>query len=144
MLSRKTKYAIKALTYLAKNYETKTPIRINDISRDEKIPHKFLEAILLEMKKNGVLSSKLGANGGYYLRMPPNEIFLSTIIRLTGGPIALVPCVSLNFYEECEECLHPEICGIKQVMVELREASIKILSNTSIQDIIDKEKPATS
>ena len=139
MLPKKTKYAIKALSFLARNYAENKPVRINDIADKERIPHKFLEAILLEMRKNGILGSKMGANGGYYLLKSPSEIFLSAIIRLTGGPIALVPCVSLNFYEECVECKTPDLCGLREVMEEVRDASISILSKTSIADLIQRE-----
>lgn len=139
MLPKKTKYAIKALTLLARNFEENLPVRINEIAEKERIPHKFLEAILLEMRKQGILGSKMGANGGYYLLKNPNEIFLSTIIRLTGGPISLVPCVSLNFYEPCAECKTPDICGLRSVMEEVRDASLGILSKTSIADLIRRE-----
>lgn len=139
MLSKKSKYAIKALTCLAKRYESKTLLKIATISEEEKIPKKFLEAILVELRNNGLLHSKLGANGGYYLAKHPNEIFLSTVIRLSGGPIALLPCVSLNFYEPCEECESEKTCGLSDVMRTVREATIKILSSTSIEDLILKE-----
>jgi Rrf2 family protein len=140
MLPKKSKYAIKALVFLAKKYKQNTPIRINEISEAEKIPRKFLEAILLELRKNGLLGSKMGASGGYYLLKHPEEIMLSNVIRITGGPIALLPCVSLNFYEPCVECLHEDTCGLRDVVLQVREASIKILSKTSIEDIILREK----
>jgi Rrf2 family protein len=140
MLPKKSKYAIKALVFLAKKYKQNKPIRINEISEAEKIPRKFLEAILLELRKNGLLGSKMGASGGYYLLKHPEEIMLSNVIRITGGPIALLPCVSLNFYEPCEECLFENTCGLRDVVLQVREASIKILSKTSIEDIIIREK----
>ena len=139
MLPKKTKYAIKALTLLARNFQENHPVRINEIAEKERIPHKFLEAILLEMRKQGILGSKMGANGGYYLLQKPEEIFLSTIIRLTGGPIALVPCVSLNFYEPCAECKTPDLCALREVMEEVRDASVSILSKTSIADLVARE-----
>ena len=139
MLSKKSKYAIKALTCLAKKYESKTLLKIATISEEEKIPKKFLEAILVELRNNGLLHSKLGANGGYYLAKHPKEIHLSTVIRLSGGPIAMLPCVSLNFYEPCEECENEKTCGLSDVMRNVREATIKILSTTSIEDLILKE-----
>jgi len=139
MLPKKTKYAIKALTLLSRNFGSNLPIRINEIAEKENIPHKFLEAILLELRKQGILGSKMGAQGGYYLLKKPEDIMLSTIIRSTGGPIALVPCVSLNFYEECVECKTPEICGLRAVMTEVRDASIAILAKTSIADLIRRE-----
>ena len=139
MLSKKSKYAIKALTCLAKRYESKTRLKIATISEEEKIPRKFLEAILVELRNNGLLHSKLGANGGYYLAKHPNEIFLSTVIRLSGGPIAMLPCVSLNFYEPCDECEDEKTCGLSNVMRTVREATIKILAATSIEDLLLKE-----
>jgi Rrf2 family protein len=139
MLSKKSKYAIKALTCLAKRYESKTLLKIATISEEEKIPKKFLEAILVELRNNGLLHSKLGANGGYYLAKHPSEIYLSTIIRLSGGPIALLPCASLNFYEPCQECENEKTCGLSTVMKEVRDVTIKILAETSIAALIQKE-----
>jgi len=139
MLSKKTKYAIKALTCLAKRYESKSLLKIATISEEEKIPRKFLEAILVELKNNGLLHSKLGAGGGYYLAKHPDEIFLSHVIRISGGPIAMLPCVSLNFYEPCEECINEKTCGLNFVMKEVREATIQILARTSIADLVKKE-----
>lgn len=140
MLPKKTKYAIKALMALAKTYEQKQPQRIADIAGNEKIPKKFLEAILLDLRKLGIVNSKMGAHGGYYLSKHPDEIYLSNIIRYTGGPIALVPCVSLNFYEKCEECPNENICGLRDVMQEVRDASLDILAKTSLSDLIKREE----
>jgi Rrf2 family protein len=139
MLPKKTKYAIKALLALAKNFSKKEYKKISEIAEQEKIPHKFLEAILLELRKQGILGSKIGAKGGYYLLKHPEEIMLSQVIRITGGPIALLPCVSLNFYEPCEECINEEICGLRNVVMEVRDASIKILSKTSLADVLKRE-----
>jgi Rrf2 family protein len=140
MLSKKSKYAIKALLALAKNYGDGIPLRISSISESEHIPRKFLEAILLELRNQGFVGSKMGASGGYYLAKHPEEIMLSTIIRITGGPIAMLPCVSLNFYEPCEECVNEETCGLRDVVKEVREASIRILSKTSLADILKREQ----
>lgn len=140
MLSKKSKYAIKALLALAKVYDEKTPLRISAISEQEKIPRKFLEAILLELRNQGFVASKMGASGGYHLAKHPEEIMLSTIIRITGGPIAMLPCVSLNFYEPCEECANEDVCGLRNVVMEVREASIKILSKTSLADTLKRER----
>lgn len=140
MLPKKTKYAIKALTALAVVYFDKKPLRISQIAESEKIPRKFLEAILLELKNQGYVGSKMGATGGYYLAKHPEEIMLSHIIRSTGGPIALLPCVSLNYYEKCNECKDEVTCGLRDVVLEVREASLKILSKTSLTDVILREK----
>jgi Rrf2 family protein len=138
VISKKTKYAIKALIHLAKNYGH-GPILISSLSEKEKIPKKFLEAILLDLRKQGILGSKMGAGGGYYLIKKPNEVTLSQILRSTDGPIALVPCVSLNFYERCEDCISEEICSIRNVMIDVREATLKILSTTTLEEMIHRE-----
>lgn len=143
MISKKTKYAIKALLHLAKNYG-KGPILIGTLSKQEKIPKKFLEAILLDLRKQGILGSKMGAGGGYYLIKKPAEVFLSQVLRSTGGPIALIPCVSLNFYERCDDCIDETICGIRDVMIEVRDASLKILSTTTLEDILQREEKLNS
>lgn len=139
MLSKKSKYAIKALVILARHGEKEPHLRISEISEKGKIPKKFLEAILLELRKNGVLGSKIGVNGGYYLLKKPSDIYLTDIIRLTDGPIALLPCASLNFYQKCDDCEDETTCGIKKIMTEVRVASLIILSNNSIADLIKKE-----
>ncbi|CAM3755909.1 Rrf2 family transcriptional regulator [Mucilaginibacter galii] len=138
MLSKKTKYAIKALIVLGKNKDN-PPMQIAQIAELEKIPKKFLEVILLELRKAGFLYSKKGAGGGYAINKDPKEIFLVSILRITDGPIAMVPCVSLNFYHRCEECHNESTCGIRAMFLDIRDATLKILSETSIADLIDKE-----
>jgi Rrf2 family protein len=139
MLSKKTKYAIHALTYLSKKKPSQ-PTLIAEVAQEANIPRKFLETILLELKKNGVLGSKMGKGGGYFIRKAPSEIQLSTIIRLFNGPIAMLPCASKNYYEICEECPDENACGLRFVMEEVRDETLNILENKTIQDIIDKEK----
>ena len=139
MLSKKTKYAIKALVILGKNAD-QPPMQISKIAEEETIPKKFLEQILLDLRNAGFLYSKKGAGGGYSLNKDPREILLVSIMRITDGPIAMVPCASLNFYHKCEECKSETTCGIRDVFVEVRDASLKILSETSIADIIAREK----
>jgi len=112
---------------------------ISAIATKEQLPKKFLEAILLEMKRNGILASKKGAGGGYYLMKKAEDIKLAAIIRIIDGPIALLPCVSLNFYERCEECTSELYCGIRDVMKDVRDATLKILGETSLADMIERE-----
>lgn len=138
MLSKKTKYALHALTYLGKHRENKT-VLIHDIAEEYGISHKFLENILLELRKAGYLGSKKGKGGGYYLIKEPKEIPLSKIIRLLDGPIALLPCVSLNYYEPCAECKDEYHCGIKKVMAQVRDETLKILENKTLEDILQGE-----
>ena len=138
MLSKKTRYAIKALVILGKNFG-EAPMQISKIASEEHIPKKFLEQILLDLRNAGLLYSKKGAGGGYGLVKDPAEIFVVQVLRLTGGPVALLPCVSLNFYQKCDECSNEATCGGRDVFLEVRNATLKILSETSIADIISRE-----
>ncbi|WP_158825527.1 RrF2 family transcriptional regulator [Mucilaginibacter lacusdianchii] len=138
MLSKKTKYAIKALVVLGKNANN-PPMQISKIAEEERIPKKFLEQILLDLRNAGYLYSKKGAGGGYSLSKDPKDIMLVNIMRITDGPIAMVPCASLNFYRKCDECHQETTCGIRDVFVQVRDATLKILTETSIADIIARE-----
>jgi Rrf2 family protein len=138
LLSKKTKYAIHALVNLSKK-KGDGPVLISSISKEEKIPQKFLEAILLDLRKSGFLGSKKGKGGGYYIIKSPENIFLTDVIRLFDGAIALLPCVSLNYYETCTECEDELTCGLKKVFEELRDRTLDLLKNTSIQHIIENE-----
>jgi len=139
MLSKKAKYALKALEYLAEKQST-GPLRISEIADSQGFPQKFLEAILLELRKDGILRSKLGKSGGYMLNKDPNEIKLGHVIRLLDGPIALVSCVSFKYYAPCEECDDEATCGLRQVCGEVREATNHILDHVSLADILQRKK----
>jgi Rrf2 family protein len=133
MLSKKSQYAFKALMYLAQNND-KGPVLIAEIAKKKRIPLKFLENILLELKKAGVLESKKGKGGGYYFAVPPSEVPMAKVMRLLDGPIALLPCVSLNFYEKCKNC-DEKSCGLHDMMVLVRDATLKVLEKKSVADI---------
>lgn len=133
MLSMKTQYAFKALMYLAQN-DTGEPILIAEIAEKKNIPLKFLENILLELRKAGVLDSKKGKGGGYFFNQRPTDVRLAKIMRLIEGPIALLPCVSLNFYQKCKNC-DERHCGLSNVMKEVRDATLQILENKTVADI---------
>lgn len=135
MLSRKTKYGIKALTYLARQ-EDQVPTSIATIAESEKIPHKFLEAILLELRKNSILGSRKGKGGGYYLMQLPEKIRMSTVHRILEGPIAMLPCVSLNFYEKCDDCVDEDACSVNKLMIQVRDNTLAILENQTLKDLI--------
>ncbi|MEP6627836.1 MAG: Rrf2 family transcriptional regulator [Ginsengibacter sp.] len=135
MLSKKTQYALRALTHLALNYGN-DPVRISTIAAEQKIPLKFLENILVELKNADMLESKKGKGGGYVLKMSPKKITLATVIRVINGPIALMPCASLNFYEKCADCFDEETCGIRKMMIITRDATLKILEKKTLYDII--------
>ena len=134
MLSKKTKYGLKALRYLAKK-EGNNPTLISEISEKEGISQKFLEAILLNLKRNGILGSKKGKGGGYYLIKEPEDISMASVIRLLEGPIAWLPCVSLNYYEKCNDCESEEECSLNHMMVEVRDNILNVLENKSLKDI---------
>lgn len=138
MLSKKTQYAFRALTDLAENYG-KGPILISEISARKNIPLKFLENILNELKKANFLESKKGKGGGYILKVPPKKINLAAVIRIINGPIALLPCVSLNFYKKCDDC-NEENCGLRRVMAITRDATLKILEKKTLADILTGER----
>ena len=133
MISKKTQYGLKALTYLAQQ-EKGIPVLIADISLKKNIPLKFLESILLDLRKAGLLEIKKGKGGGYFFAVPPAKIKVATIIRLLDGPIALVPCASMNFYKKCDDC-EEKTCGLNHMMKEVRDASLKILEDKTVSDM---------
>lgn len=139
MISKKAQYSLYALTYLAKKYEH-GPVLISEIAEAEKLPKKFLETILLELKNMGIVSSKKGKGGGYYLIKKPENVNFAEIIRFFDGAIALLPCVTYNYYEECNHCKDENTCGVRAVVKEIRDQTVAILKKTTLKDIIDKEK----
>ena len=135
MLTQKTRYSMLALTRLAKEYG-KGALMINAIAESEKIPKRFLESILLELKKNGYLNSKLGKNGGYYLIKDPENITLLEIIRLFEGSIAMLRCTSEKFYQPCEHCKDEMNCAIRGTFKDIREYTFNKLESTSLAKLI--------
>jgi len=140
ILSKKTKYAMVALTRLARDYG-KGPIQIRDIAGSEKIPQRFLENILLELRKLGILGSKLGKEGGYFLLKKPSEVSLSEIVRHFEGTIALMYCVSEKAYQPCEFCRDEATCQIRRVFKDVRDTTYEILKRTSLEALISDRNP---
>lgn len=136
MLSKKVKYALKAIVYIAKQ-DNDAWLLISEIADQEKIPKKFLEQILLEMRKHTLLHSRRGKDGGYKLAKKPTEITMGQIIRIIDGPLAQIPCVSKLYYQKCEECIDEQTCTTRRVMQKVRDASADILDNTTIQDLVE-------
>lgn len=134
MLSKKTKYGLKALTYIARS-EGDSPVQVGEIAKSEQIPQKFLEGILLTLRKSGILGSKKGKHGGYYLRSEPSEIKMTDVMRVLEGPIAMVPCVSLNFYEKCDDCPDENLCSVNKLMLQVRDSTLKVFRNTTLLDL---------
>ena len=136
MISKKAKYALKALKVLAQSYE-KGPLLISHIAESEKIPKKFLEAILLELRNHGILQSQKGKGGGYYLRVPPSEVTFAKIIRIVDGPIAPALCVSLHFYGKCDDCADEEACQLRTVLCLANKVSVLVSAATGMSTTRD-------
>jgi Rrf2 family protein len=134
ILSKKTRYAMVALSRLAKEYGN-GPIQIRDISAIEKIPRSFLENILLELRKMGILGSKLGKSGGYYLLRKPEEVNLADIIDHFEGTLSLLYCVSDKSYRPCEFCKDETTCQIRKVFREVHEKTIGILRDANLKTL---------
>lgn len=135
MLSKKTKYGLKALTYLA-SIDCKEPVQIAEIAKHENISQKFLESILLTLRRNGFLGSKKGKGGGYYLIKEPKDIPMTSVIRVLEGPIAMVPCVSLNFYEKCDDCPDENQCSVHKLMLQVRDSALEVYRNNTLADLL--------
>jgi Rrf2 family protein len=131
----KCKYAIKALVRLAANYE-KGYLQTADIAAKEHIPKKFLEQILLELKHSRIVNSKQGIGGGYYLIKHPSKVSVADIYRIFDGAIALLPCVSLNFYEKCEDCDDEKTCSLRIEFIKIREGARQVMSLTTLQSLL--------
>jgi Rrf2 family protein len=135
MISKKAKYALKALKVLAASFE-KGPILISQIAESEKIPRKFLEAILLELRNHGLLQSQKGKGGGYYLRLPPDQVTFAKVIRVIDGPIAPALCVSLHFYGKCDDCADEETCSLRNILEDWRDANLAVLEKKTLADLL--------
>ncbi len=137
MMSKRCKYALKALTRLGKEFG-KSPGTVStpDIAKEERIPKKFLEQILLELKKAGLVDSRAGANGGYFLLKPPAYISLIEVLRLVDGPVALLPCVSLKFYKPCDDCPDEAACKMREVFTQVRQRDVELLAGLTIESLM--------
>jgi len=140
-LSKRGEYGLKALIDLASGWPERSAIQIKDIAQREQIPVKFLEQILLTLKNAGLLLSKVGSGGGYYLAKPPSEITLGQIVRVLDGPLAPIRCVSKMAYERCV-CTDEETCGLRLVMLDVRNAIADILDHTSLADVTARAEAA--
>jgi Rrf2 family protein len=143
MLSHKSKYALKAMMVLAQEYG-QGPVLIADIAQREGIPRKFLEFILLELRNRGMLRSKKGKGGGYFLGRPPQKVTLGEILRDIDGPLAPVSCVSHTAYVRCEDCRDERTCGVRMAMKEVRDATAKILDSTTLADVLKRVEGAVN
>lgn len=137
MLSKKCKYAVHALVHMAKKPDEK--FLIKDISEACNIPKKFLETILLDLKRAGILGSKAGKGGGYTLRRSPAEVNLAEVVRMFDGAIAAVPCATYKFYESCEECEDEVTCAVRHAFLEVRNATVEMLKADTLEKLVKTE-----
>ncbi|GFE60357.1 Rrf2 family transcriptional regulator [Geobacter sp. AOG2] len=139
MISKKTKYALKALYHLAEQPSSQ-PVLISDLAKAGNIPKKFLEFILLSLRKGGILQSRIGKGGGYYLASPPSKITLGSIVRILEGDLAPVQCLSETNYAHCDECDDEATCGIRLVMVDVNRALAQTLDSLTLADMIERSE----
>ena len=131
MLTKKSKYGLKAMLMLAEE-SGQGPVLVADLADRQRLPKKFLEAILLELKRHGLLHSKKGRGGGYLLSRGPDAITVGQVIRALAGPLALVPCVSQTAYMKCDECQDEKTCGVRLAMKDVRDATADILDHMTL------------
>lgn len=139
MISMRTKYALKALVLLGSK-KGKGYLKTSFIAHTQNIPKKFLEQILLELKRAKMVNSKRGVDGGYFLVKKPKEISVADVYRLFEGAIAPASCVSLNFYEKCSDCESEKNCSLREQFIKIREGARVIMSKTTIQSFLDSGK----
>lgn len=138
MLSKRCKYAIHALVHIAREPDKLHVIK--DISSQRHIPRKFLEGILLDLKHAGVLGSKQGKGGGYFMRRDSRQVNLAEVVRLFDGAIAALPCATFKYYEACDECEDETTCGIRYAFLQVRNATVEMLKKDTLADLIKREK----
>ena len=136
MISQKAKYALRALVALAKA-EPGAPLFISEIAEKQRIPKKFLEQILLDLKHHGIVTSRRGKAGGYLLLRPADTITFGEVLRIIDGPIAPLPCLSKRAYRRCDDCLSEGACEVRRVFARVATATREVLDNTSIADAVD-------
>jgi Rrf2 family protein len=141
MISQKTRYALRALLHLVEKGRG-APVQLGSIAEAQQVPRKYLELIMLDLKKAGIVASVRGPAGGYRLGRPPEEISFGEVIRTLDGPIALVPCASVNFYSKCGDCHNEETCAIRRVLAVVRDTSAQILDNMSLAEAARFEEAA--
>jgi Rrf2 family protein len=142
-ISKRTQYALKAMLALGSRYG-QGPVAIAALSREDSIPIKFLELILLDLKAGGLLESKKGPGGGYQLSRPPSTITIGSLIRIMEGPLAPLPCASETAFRPCDECADVEACGTRIIMRQVRDAMANVLDRTTLTELIRQVETARS
>ena len=137
MISNKCKYAIRALLYIARQSEQDRAVMTSEIAEAQKIPRKFLEGILRDLTNNRILDSKRGKDGGFRLLRNPEEVSMTEIMRIMDGPIAMLPCVSLNYYRSCDEC-EEACCQVKGLFELVRDRTLEVLNNATLKSLAEQ------
>jgi Rrf2 family protein len=137
MLSKKCQYALHALQYMAEQ-PFGHQLTIEEIAVHKNISKKFLETILCNLKASGILASRKGKLGGYYINRPLKQVSILEVVRIIDGAVVMLPCVSLNFYESCGGCEDESVCSINAVFKQVRDETLKILSANTLEDLIGK------
>lgn len=141
MLSQKAKYAMHAMLALAESWE-REPLQIGDIAERRRLPRRFLEQIMLDLKHNGLVVSRRGKNGGYALIRSPEEIFFAQVVRVIDGPLAPLPCLSAIAYQRCDDCEDESACGIRRVFARVHAATLDVLEKTSLAAALGADEEA--
>jgi len=135
MLSQKARYALHALIVLAEHGGGE-PLQIADIAKDARVPRKFLEQILLDLKKRGLVRSQRGRSGGYLIGKSARDISFADVIRVIDGPLALAPCVSVTAYHKCDDCVDEQTCAIRKVLLSARDATATVLESRNLAQAV--------
>jgi Rrf2 family protein len=135
MLSQKARYALHALIVLAEHGGGE-PLQIADIANDARVPRKFLEQILLDLKKRGLVRSQRGRSGGYLIGKSARDISFADVIRVIDGPLALAPCVSVTAYHKCDDCVDEQTCAIRKVLLAARDATATVLESRNLAQAV--------
>ena len=133
MLTQKTRYALRALLYLIEEGHDGA-VQLQRIAETQKIPRKYLELIMLDLKALGIVRSVRGPKGGYRLKRHPSGISFGEVVRGLEGPIALIPCASVNFYKRCSDCHDEATCAIRRLFTQVRDRSLDVLNSVSLED----------
>jgi Rrf2 family protein len=137
MLTQRSKYALRALQALAA-LEDDARLLSSTIAKEQRIPQKFLEQILLDLCRRGLIISHRGRNGGYQLAKEATQITVGDIIRYTDGPLAPIACASLTGYEKCNDCVDEKRCSIRKLMRKVRDSMSEILDHTTLADTLSR------
>ncbi len=132
MLSNKSKYALRAMLMLAEPAHANQYLLISDIAQRESIPRKFLEAILVDLRNEGLLHSRRGKLGGYRLARAPENISVGDIVRVLDGPLAPIRCASRTQFSPCDDCTDASACRVRSIMLQVRDAIADVLDNYTL------------